>query len=607
MRPPQAPDPSPGAPWRRRFEVTHLYGFEIAAGDRSRGMLLHDGSGTAQAHSVDLRTGEMRQLTHAPTGTVMVHPMPDGSAVFLADEGGEEVGHWHRAPWDGSAPEDLTPSMPAYSSWTIGVARDGSRLAFAAVGQEGTSLYVVELGPGAPPAPRLLVTVPGLAMSLVFSADAATLCCESSGPTGSNTYALVAYDVATGRERGSLWDGPPSSVGTPVASPVRGDERVALTSNVSGRARPVLWDVATGERRDLPMPGGGDVAVLDWSEDGRFLLLGDTDRAEDTLYRYDLRTNDATSVDHGGGSFVFGGAAFTDTGSIVALRSRATEPTELVELTEGGERVVVGDPGAPPGRPWRTVSFPSTDGTPIQGWLCVPEGEGPFPTILEVHGGPESARMERYAPEVLAYVDHGYAVFCLNYRGSITFGREYQQAIWGDVGRWEIEDMAAAAAWLVEQGIAEPGGIVPAGASYGGYLTLLSLGMRPELWAAGVGEVAVADWVGMYEGSADTLRAYQDQLFGGSPEQEPDLYRRASPITYVEDVAAPLLVFQGSNDTRCPPAQLRAYEQRARAAGKDIEVVWFEAGHIGPDRSQQVAQQERALAFVHDVFDGGRG
>jgi dipeptidyl aminopeptidase/acylaminoacyl peptidase len=248
------------------------------------------------------------------------------------------------------------------------------------------------------------------------------------------------------------------------------------------------------------------------------------------------------------------------------------------------------------------MSFPSTDGTSIQAWLVTPEGEGPFPTMLHVHGGPESVTTERYAPSIASWVDHGYAVASLNYRGSVSFGREYQQAIWGDFGHWEVEDLAATADWLVREGIAGPRGIVLTGGSYGGYLTLLGLGRRPDLWAGGVAYVAVADWTKMYEESAATLRAYEEQIFGGPPDAEPDLYRRASPITYVADLDAPLLVFQGSNDTRCPPGQFIAYEQAARAAGKAIEVEWFDAGHIGPDTERLIAFQERSLAFTYGIF-----
>jgi dipeptidyl aminopeptidase/acylaminoacyl peptidase len=92
------------------------------------------------------------------------------------------------------------------------------------------------------------------------------------------------------------------------------------------------------------------------------------------------------------------------------------------------------------------------------------------------------------------WVDHGYAYFSLNFRGSTTFGTAYREQIWGDVGHWEVEDLVAARQWLVDNGVTHPDQVLLTGGSYGGYLTLFALGVRPELWAGGIAEVATADW-----------------------------------------------------------------------------------------------------------------
>src|SRR5207244_1817755 len=125
-------------------------------------------------------------------------------------------------------------------------------------------------------------------------------------------------------------------------------------------------------------------------------------------------------------------------------------------------------------------------------------------------------------------------------------------------------------------GIARPDAILLTGASYGGYLTLLALGMRPDLWAGGMAEVAIADWTIQYEDTAPTLRGYQVALFGGTPTERPDAYQASSPITYVDRVAAPVLVIQGRNDTRCPSRPMELYEARLRALGKPVEVIWVD-------------------------------
>jgi dipeptidyl aminopeptidase/acylaminoacyl peptidase len=106
----------------------------------------------------------------------------------------------------------------------------------------------------------------------------------------------------------------------------------------------------------------------------------------------------------------------------------------------------------------------------------------------------------------------------------------------------------------------------------------------------------------MYEDQAETLRRYQVALFGGTPEELPEQHARSSPVTYADRVRAPLLIIQGSNDTRCPSRQMRVYEEKMRELGKEIEIVWFDAGHGSYAIEQNIEHQERALQFAHEVL-----
>ncbi len=237
----------------------------------------------------------------------------------------------------------------------------------------------------------------------------------------------------------------------------------------------------------------------------------------------------------------------------------------------------------------------------VQGWLTTPDGTGPFPTILDVHGGPQANESDRFFPTAQAFVDRGFAFLTLNYRGSTGFDREFEQAIWGAVGRNELADMVAAHAFLVREGIADPARIVSHGGSYGGYLTLLALGRRPDLWAAGVGYVAIADWRGLYE-DGEPLREYEVALFEGTPTTKPELYAEASPVTYVDRLTAPLLVIQGRNDARCPARQMEEYVDRAEALGKAIEIDWFDAGHGHGAVETRIAWCRRSIEFIEQAL-----
>jgi dipeptidyl aminopeptidase/acylaminoacyl peptidase len=598
VRPPRPPDTSPDAPWKQRFRASLFGGLQVAPGDRRSAVVSSNATGEFQAYALDPATGAMTQLTHADRGTVLAYLAEDGRTLLtLDDEGGNEIGHWVSIPVQGGAKTDLTPDMPGYSSWAVAVDRAGAQVAIAISTDDGTEVWIASATGDA--APRRFRAVRGVVLALAFSSNGKTLVYLSSEPTGSNTYALVASDVASGAQVGELWDGAPSSMYGLVAEP--GGTKIATASNITGRARPLVWDPHSGERADLPFDLDGDVEVLDWSDDGSELLLGVSDRAEETLIRYDLGSRSGRAVDLGGGSFGED-ARFGPAGDVLVVRSSALHAPEIVAVTDDGVRSLARQDAPPAAAPLRSVSFPSSDGTLIQAWVGEPDGEGPFPTILSVHGGPEGVSNDQYSARLVSWLDHGYAVCALNYRGSTTFGREYQQAIWEDIGHWETEDLAATVAWLTDQGIAERGGIVLTGGSYGGYLTLLGLGRLPGLWAGGIAIVAVGDWTLMYDETADALRAYEEQIFGGPPDEFPERYRVASPLTYVEGVDAPLFVFQGDNDSRCPPGQFRAYEDAARAAGKSIEVAWFDAGHVGPTIEQTIEQHERALGFAHGLF-----
>ncbi len=110
----------------------------------------------------------------------------------------------------------------------------------------------------------------------------------------------------------------------------------------------------------------------------------------------------------------------------------------------------------PPCQLWKSVSFLSSDGASIQGWLCLPDREGPFPNILNVHGGPEGVLTEVYLPAYQAWVDHGFAYLSINYRGPSTFESEFEHKIYGNPGHWEIKDMVASRGWLIENEISIP-------------------------------------------------------------------------------------------------------------------------------------------------------
>ena len=478
-------------------------------------------------------------------------------------------------------------------------------MGFTAVDDEGFHIHVFSAQDRSQPIFSL--TKSKLSQGPILSHDGEIAIIASTEKTGVAEYALEAFEVASGAPIAELWDGEGSGmhIGGEFSS-APGDMRFAGSSSAGGYHRPFIWNPRTGERRNIESEQfRGDVTVWHWSPGAEKLLLHQVDQALHALYVYDVADDCVRPLDLSPG-VASRGSGFLPDGALQIHFEDATAAPRMLELDgeTGAVRRDVIDLGAslPASIAWRTASYHSTDDATIQAWLATPPGAGPFPTIVHTHGGPTSVQTNRWAPAAQAWLDHGFAFFSLNYRGSTTFGYDFQHAIDGNLGDLEVEDVAAGVGWLIENGIAQPNAILKTGGSYGGFLTLQSLGKKPHLWAGGMAVVAIADWTLMYEDQAGTLRGYQRSMFGGRPDEKPDAHRKASPITYAENIAAPILVLQGENDTRCPARQMQVYEKKLRELGKSIEIVWFDAGHGSLEIEEQIRHQELMLRFAYRVL-----
>lgn len=608
-----APRMSDDAPWIQRFRAPTVLWTGLARSAPSRGIAASNQAGIYQLYAWDVHSGQLRQITNKPQGVMFGDISPDGRYIYyFDDESGNEIGHWTRIAFEGGAPQKVTPDLAPYSTSFLGFSQDSRRLGFTTATRDGFKMVVMSLGPqGELGSPRLLYQSPKLAFGPILSHDASVGIVATTERSGTIDTSLLAFDVASGEQIAELWDRD-ASIDLVRFAPVAGSTRLLATTNRSGNHRPVIWDPRSGERIDLALSElEGEVQALDWSPDGKRLLLSSIAQAAPQLYTYDLDRGLLNRLDHPSGSFTMfsgAGAYFASDGEIFAQWENSEHPTRLMALDSrtGREiRTVLAASNPPPARPRRSITFTSSDGQHIQGWLIVPEGEGPFPTILETHGGPTAVDTDVFSPSAMAWVDHGFAYCSVNYRGSTTFGKKFQDKILHDLGHWEVEDMVAARHWLVENRIALPNQILLTGWSYGGYLTLLGLGKYPDLWAGGMAGIAIADWRLMYEDQAETLRAYQVSLFGGTPQEKPEQHAISSPITYAENVRAPVLIIQGRSDTRTPARQLQAYEARMKELGKEIEVHWFDTGHLGSfaDNELAIDHHKRMLEFAFRILD----
>ena len=577
-------------PWEQRFRAPSL-GFPGWARNAPHRLVFSSNeSGAWQVYAWDRDSGLRRQVTDDPIGVPAGVVTPDGSGVvWFRDMTGDEVGHWLVAPFEGGEPRPLAPGVP--DAWTTGVCLEEGVVVAGTAGDDGFSVFVVE---GDRPARLIhrhaeLVDVAGL------SRDASLLALAHAEHGDAIHLAVRVVDARTGAGRGDQWDGPGLGLGVAGWSPVPGDQRVALVSEREGLERPAVWDLTTGRRRDYSLDLPGDVTVEGWWPDGSALLVVHEHEGRSQLHRLDVATGELQAVDHPRGTV--SGAGVRPDGEVwFRLASGAEPPT--VRTVAGA--VVVAPPGErpPAGRPYRSWSCTNPAGMRVHGFVATPPGDGPHPVVMLVHGGPTWAYTDTFMPDVQAYVDHGLAVAMVNYRGSTGYGSAFRDALIGDPGFPEVEDVVAGLDALVAEGTVDGSRAVIAGGSWGGYVTLLALGLHPERWRVAAAAVPVADFVTAYRDEAPALQALDRTLFGGTPDEVGDLYVERSPLTYVDRVRAPVLVLAGDNDSRCPIRQVLNYVEALQARGGEVELYRFDAGHGSMVTDERVRQMRAELDFV---------
>jgi len=217
--------------------------------------------------------------------------------------------------------------------------------------------------------------------------------------------------------------------------------------------------------------------------------------------------------------------------------------------------------------------------------------------VVVVHGGPEGQSVRSFSPTVQALVGDGHTVLVPNVRGSVGYGKRWYSL--DDVERRldSVADLAALHDWLPTLGL-DPARSALWGGSYGGYMVLAGLAFQPDRWGAGVDIVGISSLVTFLENTSPYRRAHREREYG-SLETDREFLERASPLTRIGDVRAPLFVIHGANDPRVPLSEAEQLAEAVRANGVECELVVYEdEGHGLARRVNRLDAYPRALAFL---------
>jgi dipeptidyl aminopeptidase/acylaminoacyl peptidase len=249
----------------------------------------------------------------------------------------------------------------------------------------------------------------------------------------------------------------------------------------------------------------------------------------------------------------------------------------------------------------QAVTYTSFDGTKIPAFLYLPKTAeaGKLPAIISVHGGPESQERPTFKAVNQYFLNRGYAILAPNIRGSAGFGRKYLHMDDYKKRMDAIRDVAQGVEYLKSTGKIDPSKIVIMGGSYGGFMTLAQATMNPDLWAAAVDIVGIANWSTFFKNTGAWRRSHRAAEYG-DPEKDPEFMASISPINHVEKIKAPLFVIAGANDPRVPKNEADQMVERVRAKGVPVEYISFpDEGHGMAKRSNRI----RGYTAIADFLD----
>ncbi len=347
----------------------------------------------------------------------------------------------------------------------------------------------------------------------------------------------------------------------------------------------------------------------EFSLDGKWFTYVVNEDGRTDAYLAETTTRNATKLNLAPGLNGFSGnpSTFSPDGKHVLINHQSsTQPGDLWVYDPAAKRATqltfsaIASLAAAQLPPSQVVHYKSFDGKTISAFLWVPfnlKRDGSNPGIVLPHGGPTGQTVDSFNRFAAALASRGYVCIAPNVRGSTGYGMDFQKANVKDLGGGDLDDEVYAAKFLGATGFVNEKRIGITGGSYGGYMTLMAVGKKPELWAAAVEQYGIINWFTMLEHEDPFLQEYEKSLLG-DPVKDREVYENASPIKFIRQAKAPLLVLQGENDIRVPKEEAEQVVAIYKETGKIVDSHFYpQEGHGFAKRENQIDAISRTVAW----------
>lgn len=594
------------------FHQTTSFGLASSAGfawsaDDSRILISSDETGVFNAYAVDPASGAREALTASETNaTYALSWFPnDDRTVVTADSGGNEISHIYVRELDGRL-NDITPgeevraqflgwSPSGTDMWVMTNERDQSAMDIYAydtlsyesgvVFQNDDALQIGDVSPDG----RWLALVRNRT-----SADSDILLVDLA--SGDATPRLITEHE--GNIAHGVYTFTPDSTALVYATDEHGEFNQAWT-----------YDLASGETAPL-IEADWDVSFVTYSPSGRYRVSGINADARTEVSIIDTQSSAALDLPELPAGDL-GSVRFSrDEGRIAFLIDSATSPANLhvVDLASQDHAQLTNalNPAISEAEmvEAEVVRFESFDGLEIPGILYRPHGasaDNPVPALVWVHGGPGGQSRIGYSATIQHLVNHGYAVYAANNRGSSGYGKTFYHMDDRRHGEEDLRDIVAAGDWLRQQDWVDADEVGVIGGSYGGFMTAAALTFHPDAFEVGINIFGVTNWERTLASIPPWWESFREALYDemGDPATDAERHRAISPLFHAENVTKPLLVVQGANDPRVLQVESDELVEAVRANGVPVEYVLFpDEGHGFRRRENRIAASEAFVSFL---------
>lgn len=579
-----------------------LQGSEISP-DGSTVLFSSNQTGVINLYEVPVAGGKPTALSQSTTDShYAIRYFPnDKRVLYTADQGGNELNHVYVRELDGST-RDLTPGEKLKASF-FGFADDQKSFFLTTNERDPRYFDLYEYQVDGYQRSLLFKNDSGLFPSAI-SRDKQLIALEKPNTTSDSD--VLIFDRRTGKQRNLTEHQGVEANGAQAFTP---EGALLLTSNRDGEFSRLVQVAADGSARRVLFETRWDVVGAEYSPDDRYLLIYVNADARTELVLLDAKTlvpQALPSVPAGD----ITGVSFSKDGKRLAFYvASSRSPSSLWTAELGGkaqELVSALNPEVQAADlvEGQVVRFASVDGLQIPGILYMPKQASAtekVPALVWVHGGPGGQSRLSYSALIQYLVNHGYAVYAINNRGSSGYGKAFYAADDRKHGEADLDDVVASKQMLIDTGKIDSKRIGIIGGSYGGYMTLAALAFRPQEFAVGVDIFGVANWLRTLESIPAWWEAQRAALYAelGDPVADKERLTRISPLFHANKIAKPLMVLQGANDPRVLKVESDEIVAAVKANNVPVEYVVFDdEGHGFVKRENEARGYAAILKFL---------